>query len=52
MLGICYGAQLMAQQLGGDVAHTGAGEYGRTALTPHGPLGPDGRVARDGDRAG
>ena len=30
MLGICYGAQLMAQQLGGDVANTGVGEYGRT----------------------
>ncbi|HUY42393.1 MAG TPA: glutamine-hydrolyzing GMP synthase [Acidimicrobiales bacterium] len=33
ILGICYGAQLMAQQLGGEVAHTGAGEYGRTTLT-------------------
>ena len=33
MLGICYGAQLMAQQLGGTVAHTGGGEYGRTELT-------------------
>jgi GMP synthase (glutamine-hydrolysing) len=33
ILGICYGAQLMAQQLGGDVAHTGTGEYGRTVLT-------------------
>ena len=32
VLGICYGAQLMAQQLGGDVARTGAGEYGRTSL--------------------
>jgi GMP synthase (glutamine-hydrolysing) len=37
VLGICYGAQLMAQQLGGDVAHTGAGEYGRTELTRQGP---------------
>lgn len=37
MLGICYGAQLMAQQLGGAVAHTGAGEYGRTELTRLGP---------------
>jgi GMP synthase (glutamine-hydrolysing) len=36
VLGICYGAQLMAQQLGGDVAHTGAGEYGRTELTRNG----------------
>ncbi|MDQ1395271.1 MAG: hypothetical protein QOG64_530 [Acidimicrobiaceae bacterium] len=32
VLGICYGAQLIAQQLGGEVAHTGRGEYGRTAL--------------------
>ena len=30
VLGICYGAQLIAQQLGGDVAATGRGEYGRT----------------------
>jgi GMP synthase (glutamine-hydrolysing) len=37
ILGICYGAQLMAQQLGGDVARTGAGEYGRTELTRQGP---------------
>lgn len=33
VLGICYGAQLMAQQLGGSVAATGGGEYGRTTLT-------------------
>jgi GMP synthase (glutamine-hydrolysing) len=32
VLGICYGAQLVAQQLGGEVAHTGRGEYGRTSL--------------------
>src|SRR5207302_4589622 len=32
VLGICYGAQLMAQQLGGEVARSGSGEYGRTAL--------------------
>ncbi len=37
VLGICYGAQLMAQQLGGEVAHTDAGEYGRTVLTREGP---------------
>ena len=37
ILGICYGAQLMALQLGGDVARTGAGEYGRTTLTRSGP---------------
>ena len=32
ILGICYGAQLVAQQLGGEVARTGIAEYGRTAL--------------------
>jgi GMP synthase (glutamine-hydrolysing) len=33
ILGICYGAQLIPQQLGGEVARGGKGEYGRTALT-------------------
>jgi GMP synthase (glutamine-hydrolysing) len=33
VLGICYGAQLVAQQLGGTVERTGSGEYGRTVLT-------------------
>ena len=37
ILGICYGAQLMAQQLGGVVTSTGGGEYGRTTLTRNGP---------------
>ena len=32
ILGICYGAQLLAAQLGGEVARTGRGEYGRTEL--------------------
>ncbi len=32
VLGICYGAQLIAHQLGGRVAQTGRGEYGRTQL--------------------
>jgi len=32
VLGICYGAQLVALQLGGEVARTGRGEYGRTSL--------------------
>ena len=32
VLGICYGAQLVALQLGGEVARTGRGEYGRTPL--------------------
>ncbi|MGH9233901.1 MAG: glutamine-hydrolyzing GMP synthase [Acidimicrobiales bacterium] len=33
ILGICYGAQLIPQQLGGEVARGGKGEYGRTTLT-------------------
>jgi GMP synthase (glutamine-hydrolysing) len=33
ILGICYGAQLITQQLGGQVARTGRGEYGRTPLS-------------------
>jgi len=33
VFGICYGFQLMAQALGGVVAHTGTSEYGGTALT-------------------
>jgi GMP synthase (glutamine-hydrolysing) len=33
ILGICYGAQLLTQQLGGEVSRTGQGEYGRTPLT-------------------
>ena len=32
ILGICYGAQLLARDLGGTVAKTGRGEYGRTEL--------------------
>jgi GMP synthase (glutamine-hydrolysing) len=40
ILGICYGAQLIAQQLGGRVDRTGRGEYGRTtmAVTERGTL--------------
>ncbi|HEX5366388.1 MAG TPA: glutamine-hydrolyzing GMP synthase [Acidimicrobiales bacterium] len=32
ILGICYGAQLIAQQLGGEVATGAQGEYGRTRM--------------------
>ena len=33
ILGICYGAQLLARDLGGTVEATGRGEYGRTTLS-------------------
>src|SRR3954449_2424952 len=33
VFGMCYGFQLMAQGLGGEVAHTGIREYGRTPVT-------------------
>ena len=33
IFGICYGAQLIAAQLGGTVGRGGAGEYGRAHLT-------------------
>ncbi|MGH9130039.1 MAG: glutamine-hydrolyzing GMP synthase [Acidimicrobiales bacterium] len=33
VLGICYGAQLLARDLGGTVARTGRGEFGRTKVT-------------------
>ncbi|MEM8620593.1 MAG: glutamine-hydrolyzing GMP synthase [Actinomycetota bacterium] len=36
MLGICYGAQLIAQQLGGTVGRGMQGEYGRTEVTRQG----------------
>ncbi len=34
ILGICYGAQLVAHQLGGIVGRNEQGEYGRTIVTP------------------
>ena len=33
ILGICYGAQMIAQQNGGRVDHSGRGEYGRTTMS-------------------
>ena len=36
ILGICYGCQLVAQQLGGVVDRGGRGEYGRATLTRSG----------------
>ncbi len=49
VLGICYGAQLVAQQLGGLVARTDVAEYGRTALevTSGSPLFGDLPLAQD-----
>ncbi len=35
VFGICYGFQVMAATLGGEVGKTGAREYGRTELTVH-----------------
>ncbi len=46
ILGICYGAQLVAQQLGGEVAPTGRGEYGRTDLVAT----SEGSLLIDGDQ--
>jgi GMP synthase (glutamine-hydrolysing) len=37
VLGICYGLQVMAQALGGEVARTGVAEFGATALDVHAP---------------
>src|SRR3954449_10153023 len=33
VFGMCYGFQLMARGLGGEVAHTGIREYGRTSVS-------------------
>jgi GMP synthase (glutamine-hydrolysing) len=41
-LGICYGAQLMALDLGGRVERTGASEFGKTGLRSQ-----EGRLFRD-----
>lgn len=39
VLGICYGFQVMAQQLGGEVANTGLREYGATDIAVTGDGG-------------
>jgi len=47
ILGICYGAQYMAQELGGTVTRTGLSEFGKTTLRVREPgllldgLGPE-----------
>jgi GMP synthase (glutamine-hydrolysing) len=38
VLGICYGMQLMAQDLGGRVERTGASEFGKTSVRFEGAL--------------
>src|SRR5699024_4789373 len=38
VFGICYGFQAMAGALGGEVAHTGSREYGRTDVSVSGGL--------------
>ncbi|HVB04599.1 MAG TPA: glutamine-hydrolyzing GMP synthase [Chitinophagaceae bacterium] len=40
VLGICYGAQLMATQFGGTVAASSNREYGRSLLMSKGPANP------------
>src|SRR6187200_696469 len=37
VFGMCYGFQLMARGLGGEVSHTGAREYGRTPVSVSAP---------------
>ena len=37
VFGMCYGFQLMARGLGGEVSHTGAREYGRTPVAVSAP---------------
>jgi GMP synthase (glutamine-hydrolysing) len=39
VLGICYGQQVMAQALGGEVGHTGIAEFGKTELRVTEPNG-------------
>jgi GMP synthase (glutamine-hydrolysing) len=39
VLGICYGMQLMAQELGGRVERTGGSEFGKAAIRMGGALG-------------
>ena len=46
MLGICYGAQLMAYELGGKVLHADVSEYGHTEVK----VAKSGRILRDWKR--
>jgi GMP synthase (glutamine-hydrolysing) len=47
VLGICYGVQAMALALGGEVARTGAGEYGKTPLQVRSRRGMFGDLAAE-----
>jgi GMP synthase (glutamine-hydrolysing) len=47
-LGICYGFQIMARQLGGEVAKTGGREYGSTQIHRSGSDGAKGSTLLDG----
>ena len=50
ILGICYGCQLVARQLGGTVDRGGRGEYGRATLTRSGTsviMSPDAPTVHD-----
>ena len=49
-LGICYGAQLLALELGGRVEQTGAGEYGKVELMRASGERPVRVAARRADR--
>ncbi len=49
ILGICYGAQLLTQQLGGEVVRTGGGEYGRTPLSRTGSSALLGELEQEGE---
>ena len=56
VLGICYGQQVMARALGGEVARTGVAEFGKTELKVTAPgwctdLGPPDRMIPAGLRA-
>jgi GMP synthase (glutamine-hydrolysing) len=50
ILGICYGAQLIAASLGGEVSSKGKGEYGATELTVLGGGDRGDRGDRGSDR--
>jgi GMP synthase (glutamine-hydrolysing) len=50
LLGICYGAQLIAHQLGGEVGRNETGEYGRTTMARN-PAEPGSLLTGEGPAA-